>query len=204
MFDWRQMKRFGISEKRIPDENIILFKTQTVWDKYRIYIVGFFLFALAESILILVLAMNVKKRKIAEIDLAYSNDRYKTLFQDSPVPLWEEDFSEIYEYFSKLRENGITDFKSYFNENPSELSSCAQKIKIIDVNQAAVVLHKAENRKELIENLDKVFTEESLQILKEEIITLSEGKFEFESEGEVKTLSGEPRYIFIKMLIDQK
>jgi len=204
MFDWRQMKRFGISEKRIPDENIILFKTQTVWDKYRIYIVGFFLFALAESILILVLAMNVKKRKIAEIDLAYSNDRYKTLFQDSPVPLWEEDFSEIYEYFSKLRENGITDFKSYFNENPSELSICAQKIKIIDVNQATLLLHKAENKEELIGNLDKIFTEKSLEVFKEELITLSEGKFEFESEGEVKTLSGESRYIFIKILIDQK
>ena len=204
MFDWRQMKRFGISEKRIPEENIILFKTQTVWDKYKIYIVGFFLFALAESILILALTMNIKNRKIAEINLADSNDRYKTLFQDSPVPLWEEDFSEIYEYFSKLRENGITDFKSYFHENPSELSNCAQKIKIIDVNQATLVLHKAKNKKELLGNLDKVFTEESLKIFKEEIITLSEGKFEFESEGEVKTLSGEPRYIFIKMLIDQK
>ncbi|WDP87532.1 MAG: hypothetical protein HUN05_22365 [Desulfobacter sp.] len=147
MFDWRQMKRFGISEKNIPDEHILLFKTQTVWGKYKMFIVGFFLFILAESILILFLAMNIKKRKIAEINLAHSNDRYKTLFQDSPVPLWEEDFSGIYDYFSTLRKNGVRDFQSYFNENPAEVLKCAQKVKIIAVNQATLVLHKAENKK---------------------------------------------------------
>ncbi len=150
------------------------------------------------------IGIDITERKKAEVDLAYSNVRYKALFNDSPVPLWEEDFTEIYEYFSKLKTNGITDFRAYFDENSSELAICAQKVKIIDVNQATLALCEAENREDLFGNLDKIFTEKSLTIFKEEIITLAEGKFEFESEGEVKTLTGEPRYVFIKLIIDQK
>ena len=73
MFDWRQMKRFGISEKRIPDENIILFKAQTGWDKYRIYILCLFLFLSIESLLVFILIMSIKKRKIAESELTETN-----------------------------------------------------------------------------------------------------------------------------------
>ena len=73
MFDWRQMKRFGISEKRIPDENIILFKTQTVWGKYRIYIICLFLFLFIESLLVFILVMSIKKQKIAKSELTETN-----------------------------------------------------------------------------------------------------------------------------------
>jgi len=73
MFDWRQMKRFGVSEKRIPDENIILFKAQTGWDKYKIYIICLFLFLSIESLLVFILIMSIKKRKIAESELTETN-----------------------------------------------------------------------------------------------------------------------------------
>jgi len=81
MYDWQQLKRFGIDKKRIPDENIILFKIQTVWDKYKIYIVCFVLFALVESLLILILTMNVGKRKRAEENLIKSQVHLKAALE---------------------------------------------------------------------------------------------------------------------------
>ncbi len=146
---------------------------------------------------------NITDRKIAEDALIESNTRYKTLFNDSPVPLWEEDFSELMSYILKLKKKGNNNLRSYLESNPEEVFKCTQKIKILDVNKAVLDLHLAKKKDELLGNLDKVFTDNSFNVFKEEIIALSEGRLEFESESEVKTLTGELRYINLKLKIDQ-
>ena len=85
--------------------------------------------------------------------------RYQNLFEDAPVSLWEEDFSELAYYFKELKEKGVKDFRIYFNEKPSELQVCAKKIKIIDINKATQVLHQADSKDQLLDNLEKTFTE---------------------------------------------
>ncbi|MCK8603435.1 sigma 54-interacting transcriptional regulator [Syntrophobacteraceae bacterium DRH4] len=40
MYDWRQLKRWGISEDRLPPESIVRFKTPTPWQLYRKYIIA--------------------------------------------------------------------------------------------------------------------------------------------------------------------
>ena len=32
---------------------------------------------------------------------------FKCLFEDSPISIWEEDFSAVYKYLTSLREQGI-------------------------------------------------------------------------------------------------
>ena len=39
LFDWRELKRWGISEDRLPPDSIIRFKTPSFWDAYREYII---------------------------------------------------------------------------------------------------------------------------------------------------------------------
>jgi signal transduction histidine kinase len=41
MFDWRQMQRWGISERRLPPGSEVLFSDPTVWEQYRGYILAF-------------------------------------------------------------------------------------------------------------------------------------------------------------------
>lgn len=132
-----------------------------------------------------------------------SEERYKILFNNSPVPLWEEDFTEISDYFTTLKEKGIKDLNEFLDDHPQELIKCIQMVKIVDVNQATLDLHKAENREQLIGNLDKTFTEKSLPIFKQELIMLFEGSNNYESEAEVKTLTGELLYIYMTLKIDK-
>ena len=47
-------------------------------------------------------------------NLRESEKRFRTLFEDSPISLWEEDFSEVKSYIDGLRQRDITDFESYF------------------------------------------------------------------------------------------
>ncbi len=127
----------------------------------------------------------VKERtdKLRESEL-----RYRTLFENSPVSFWEEDFSAVKAYIDSLREKGIYDFRTYFNENPEALRHCSTLVKILDVNQATLRLYKAKTKEELYKGLSSVVTPKSLEVFKEEIIELSEGKTTFNSEQEGRTL----------------
>ena len=90
--------------------------------------------------------------KQTEEEQYLNNLRYKTLFYYSPVPLWEEEFSELYQYLNKLKTEGVTNFKEYFEEHPESLALCSQKVKVTDVNLATLKLHDAGSKEELLGN----------------------------------------------------
>jgi PAS domain S-box-containing protein len=55
LFDWRQLQRWGISEKRLPPGSIVRFKELSVWEKYKWYIAGTLALCIIQSLLIYVL-----------------------------------------------------------------------------------------------------------------------------------------------------
>jgi len=64
--DWRQLRRWGISEARIPAGTLVRFREPTVWDRYRIYILGAFALLLAQTTLIAALLIQRSRRREAE------------------------------------------------------------------------------------------------------------------------------------------
>ena len=104
---------------------------------------------------------NITDRKKAEEALTASQLRFEALFNDSPVPLWEEDFTEVYKFLNSLKQNGVEDFGAHFNKNPEDVFRCSHLIKIENVNSAALSLHEANSKEELLGNLDKIFTDRS-------------------------------------------
>src|SRR5262245_55575861 len=40
IFDWRQVKRWGIDSSKLPPGSQLFFRTPTIWEAYRWYIVG--------------------------------------------------------------------------------------------------------------------------------------------------------------------
>ncbi|MEJ2621696.1 MAG: PAS domain-containing protein, partial [Candidatus Thiodiazotropha sp.] len=90
-----------------------------------------------------------------------SESRYRTLFENSPVSIWEEDFSAVKTFFDQLRHEGVTDIEPYFDQHPEIVRQCADLAKIIDVNRAYLVLHGAASKEELLVGLANTFTPES-------------------------------------------
>ena len=78
-FDWRQFKRFGIREDRLPPDSIVQFKTYSFWESYRWYIVATFFVLLAQSGLIFYLMMARRQRRRAQSQLAERLDFEKML-----------------------------------------------------------------------------------------------------------------------------
>ncbi|MHA2364143.1 MAG: PAS domain-containing sensor histidine kinase [Candidatus Hodarchaeales archaeon] len=132
--------------------------------------------------------IDISNRKVAEKALREREENYRTLFEESPISLWEEDFSEIKKFFNQLHKSGVTNFRDHFEDHPEDILKCASMIKIVNVNQATLDMYKVKDKSELLNNLDKIFIKDSLDTFKEEIITLAEGKTEFKQE----TVNGTP------------
>lgn len=132
-----------------------------------------------------------------DVELRVSEERYRLVFENSPVSIWEEDFSEIRSFFDSLRNNGIDDIEPYFDQHPEAVQHCAKLTRIIDLNRATLALHGAANKEELFAGLIKTFTPDSFATFQQELICLWQGKTEMVRDAEVKTLAGAPRQVTV-------
>ena len=124
--------------------------------------------------------------------------KHRALFDAIPVSLWEEDFSEVKQFLNQLCQQGICDFRAYFDEHPQDVAHCLKLVKVNAVNQASLQLFKASSQTELINNLATVLGPEPLNLFKEELILLGEGKTFFESERVNYTLNNEKLNVVVR------
>jgi signal transduction histidine kinase len=66
VFDWRQLQRWGIDTSQIPPGSKILYRTLTVWEAYRAYVIGAILVVAAQLLLITGLLTHRARRRRAE------------------------------------------------------------------------------------------------------------------------------------------
>jgi two-component system cell cycle sensor histidine kinase/response regulator CckA len=122
--------------------------------------------------------------------LRQSERRYRSLFEDSPVAIWEEDFSAVKGRIDALRADGVEDFESYFTEHPETVAECAGLVKIIDVNLSALRIFEADSKEALLGGLDSIFDEESLLKFKMQLQAISKGESLLETVVTNRTLTG--------------
>lgn len=133
--------------------------------------------------------------------LSESEARYLGLFENSPVALWEEDFSGVKAYLEALKERGVTDFKSYLDENPQAIDACMALVRVDDVNQTTLHFYCAHTKRELLANLGTVLGPEARDIFYDELLTIAAGGTTFESEGQNRTLDGEVIDILLRWAV---
>jgi len=136
--------------------------------------------------------------KRAEEDRRQSELRYRYLFEDSPVSIWEEDFSKVKNHLDELKAGGVTDFKQYFTDHPEEVSHCVSLIKVLDVNNQALKLTHAKSKSELFRKMNKILDTGHAFHFLPEILNIADGNTEFEWEGMNKTLDGQPIYVSMR------
>ncbi len=138
------------------------------------------------------------KRIRFENDMHESEKRFRALFEDSPVPLWEQDMSAVKARLDEYRAQGVTDFARFFGEHPEELAHCGRLIKVLDLNKAAVTLLKGHNKTEVIDHMDVVLGGESYANFLTELVSIAHGQSRFEWEGTNFTLQGDPLILYLK------
>lgn len=139
----------------------------------------------------------ITERKQAEEELRKSNERYRTLFEDSPVPLLEEDFSKVKTYMDELRKSGIKDFRSFFENNPEVIKKCIHLVQVIDVNNAAVKWQGSINKDELLGSLGQLISPSEYKSFIDELVSLVEHGTHYESSISRTTRDGLPLHLIV-------
>ncbi len=150
------------------------------------------------------LEREINERKHVVEALRENEERYRALFEDSPVSIWEEDFSEVKKELDILKNQGIVDFRTYFTGRPKEVSRLISLVRIVDINKATLRIQGASSREEFLEKVGTLASSSiySQRMYIEELIAITENKIAFETEGTVATLRGEA-VIYLRWSVPQ-
>ncbi len=226
LFDYKQLQRFGLSERNLPKESMLLNKPETFISKNKELVqTTIFIFILLIGFII-ILSRNILKRQKIEQALIQQNKQYEKLneeykyqnkqinaakqlaeenevrfrhlFENNPVSLWEEDFSGVKKLLEQLPCR-IENLESYLNENPDFVTECARAIKINKINQATLDLFEFDNKEELIRNFSKIFNDNSFTVFKQLLMAIAKDKLRITLETEFINRSGQTIYAILNV-----
>jgi PAS domain-containing protein len=90
---------------------------------------------------------------------------------------------------------GCTDIQAHLASDPKAVDHFMSMIRVLDVNQKTLDLFKAEDKANLLSNLDRIFRDEMRAHFASELVDMWNGKTFYEREGVNYSLSGEPVHV---------
>lgn len=140
--------------------------------------------------------------KRAREDLRKENHlNYISLFEDSPVPIWDEDFSQVKLFIDQLKLKGIVNMREYFTAYPDELDKCTKLLVVNNINKAVVELNEADSKEHVMNHFRELINSRSREyaILQMEAIARNETTCQFDAE--LSTFKGNTRYVNFKWTV---
>jgi PAS domain S-box-containing protein len=78
-FDWRELRRWGIDEAKLPAGSVVLFREKTLWSEHWSAILGGIALLIAQTLLIGALLVTRRQRIRAQAGLGEAEQRYRTV-----------------------------------------------------------------------------------------------------------------------------
>jgi len=132
------------------------------------------------------------------------DNKYKTIFQESPVAIIEMNYSPLVKLTSKLRAQTVTNIRNYLSENQDVVRETFRSMKIAEANAAALELFHAKDKKTLLLRLSGVFGNPAIDVLTEQFISLLEGEQDFSGEFKYSQENGRGRDIFLRLSVPEE
>ncbi len=123
------------------------------------------------------------------------------LFDLAPISLWLEDYSGVRVRLEQWRDEGVTDLRAFLLADPARIKSCAELIRVVDVNRRTLELYEAPGKIQLLAALDRVLRDDMLPTHADELVQLWEGRDAFRSQTVNYTLSGRRLDILLNGLV---
>ena len=136
-----------------------------------------------------------------EAELIESRKKYSELFEYAPIIMWQEDFSKVKSKLDKLRSVGINDLSAYIESHPDFLRGLVPLVEVTDINRATMELLQLNTKEPALGSLSKTFTDASLEMFKNELRAIWDGKTVYEDTGTIRTPDGAERHIIIRFQI---
>ncbi len=139
---------------------------------------------------------DVTAREEQKKALEVQEKRFRTIFENAPIGLWEEDWSGARTYLEKLkRAEDVDDLEAYLDAHPEELKKALDRIEILLPNETLLDITGAESKQQLFEKFNHLATDDLLEVVKNEFITLLSGQTSYSSKTAIRRFDGERRHI---------
>ncbi|HIJ78749.1 MAG: response regulator [Desulfobulbaceae bacterium] len=138
------------------------------------------------------LRQEMEDKEQAQLALKNSEQRYRRLFENSPVCLRVEDFSEVKNYLQTLTIPHGEGFSLYLDHHPEITERAAALIKIKDINKATLLLFNARKKEEFLQNHQKTTTKQYHQFLQKILKTIYAKKTSMEGDTILQSLDNSP------------
>jgi len=146
------------------------------------------------------IAISIDRQRAATV-IRESEERYRLLFEDAPVALWEEDFFDLDKRLRQLLPPGTGDVTAWLRAHPDVVRELASLVRVVDVNHAAIRLAGATSRRELTGSLTVSMPDEALDNFVQEIAHVAAGDLSFAWEGPVSMVTGKPLVVSSQWMV---
>jgi transcriptional regulator with PAS, ATPase and Fis domain len=137
-------------------------------------------------------------RKLKEMVIQENMVRYQNLFEDSPIGLCEEDFSEVKKYIERIKKDYGSALSVIYKKYPNEIRTCWQKIKRLQANKSQLKLFNVQTQHQYFNYLEETFMPAAFENL---MLTFESGQMVFEREIEIRAADGERKFLNVKRVI---
>lgn len=141
---------------------------------------------------VIVSIVDITERKQVEKRLAESEHRYRALFEEMPVAVWEEDFSEVKQYLDALKQQGIADVRQYFAAHPEEFARTRKMVKILEINKTTLEIYQANSKQALIDSTQEQMGPGEREHWIDDLIAIANGQTRNQWEGGDETMNDTP------------
>ncbi|WP_225769772.1 ATP-binding protein [Inquilinus sp. Marseille-Q2685] len=126
----------------------------------------------------------------ANAALARSEARYRSIFEQAPVALWEQDYSEVRAMLTALRQQGVRDLAAHARAHPAFARDCIRRIRTVRVNDATAELLRLSSPAEALGPLERFLPADDPALLAV-LMAVTEGSSQFEGKGKLVAADGQ-------------
>ncbi len=145
-----------------------------------------------------VIARDVTEQKDLEAErariyerLRKTEERYRDVFEEVPISVWVEDWSDVKAIVDRLVKEGVSDLRAYLIEHPEVVSQLIDATEVVDISRATLGLFKADSKEAVIDNMrSHKISEFERQYFLKVLLALAGGATSFHHEGRVEAFDG--------------
>jgi len=129
---------------------------------------------------------------VQEMELLREREKkYRQWFEDAPISLWEQDYSEVKRRIDEIKGRNVGELEAYFHARPELVRELAGLVRVADVNSFTLQMYKATSKEVFLSGITKVFSRESYDDFIPALIAVADGRKRLSVEKTHVALDGE-------------